>query len=196
MQELEEFKETAHEELKKGVETLRDRLFNLMQSFLTKLDLLDAVVYGGLSVLGFDKLPNVFPDVVKLLWGPIALKLATTSSESSFSLKILGTGVEVPVNSQIVGLTMLGYLGFATLPWEEIQKALYDKWWAVANPFTLATKAMLDWRLTGGELGEMDRLKAILGRVFSYGTPAQTIAAAIPLNSFLQGLQAKYGTQS
>lgn len=50
------------------------------------------------------------------LWGSIGLKLACTYvGESSYESSVTLLGVKVPFNSQVVGLTMLGVLGFGAV---------------------------------------------------------------------------------
>lgn len=78
----------------------------------------DLLVYGGLAYLGYSKLPEILDPTIRLLWGPIGLKLATTqTSDSGIGFEVLGTGFKLPVNSQVAGLSMLAVLGFTCLPW-------------------------------------------------------------------------------
>jgi len=112
-------KESFKEILDKGLEAVVDVLKRADVK-----DIAEVAIYGGLAYAGYQApLLGVFPDPIKLMWGPVALKLATTPTYGGeFTLGI--KGVEVPVNSQIAGLTMLSLLGFASLPWGELPKAM------------------------------------------------------------------------
>lgn len=79
------------------------------ESVKTPTELMKVVTKIGLGYLG----ANAFKHWTGWLYGMLAYDLATTpvTGESNFGVKILGSGVEIPINSQVVGITMLGVLG-------------------------------------------------------------------------------------
>lgn len=99
---------------------------NGLISLLEGTDKTDLVIYGGLGYLSMAKLAPIDAPLddklLAFLYGPIALKLATApvSSGGELGVDILGTGFNIPVNSQVVGLVMLAALGIAILPWNEL----------------------------------------------------------------------------
>jgi len=109
----------------------REDLINKFNEILPKLNVIakhfkevaEGSILALLGYMGLTTLP--FHPFLAVLWGPIGLKLATTSGGyGHISLGFKGLGVKIPVNSQIAGLIMLSMLGFYTLPWEEL-----EKWW-------------------------------------------------------------------
>lgn len=119
-------KHRISKELPKDFRELADSAidhFGTMLDNMKFLDLVDVAIYAGLAKLGYDKLPEILPVEIRLLWGPLAFKLATTSSVGNgVEAEFLGFAVKMPINSQVVGLSMLASLGFATLPWADLGK--------------------------------------------------------------------------
>lgn len=112
--------------LPKDFQQIADSAINHIGTLIDNTDVpevLDVAIYSGLAYLSYNLLAkDESPLKIKLssaLYGPIALKLATTSSSGGgLEVKILGSGVTIPVNSQSVGLFMLGTLGVvAGLDW-------------------------------------------------------------------------------
>ena len=180
------------EEIKKskGVNLAR----NIMQRAASNSEkTMNVIVNGGLAYLGVTQLANLklpdgetlFPWWLRFLWGPIALKLATTPVNSEgFELGILG--VSFPVNAQVAGLGMLAALGFASLPWEaigdEIRKPIVQT--------KRSTKAYADTQtnyplvMTPEEKSELERLQI---KVFTMmlGTPQDLYNANVELQTYI-----------
>lgn len=134
-------------------EPKKDKIEDRIASLFSKLqftDIVDATIYAGLSYLGEDKLPKAIPLAVRLMWGPVALKLATTpASLTEVGINFLGSGIDVPVGPSIAGLTMLAILGFNCLPWgnlgaqfNEAQSSTENTWKYVLEIHSLAENVL------------------------------------------------------
>lgn len=101
-------------------EKIKDVLSEAVKAVLQNPDWL---VYGGLAYIGYTSKLRLLDAVsgvpVSLLFGPVALKLATTDAGDT-GVKLGLGGIEMPVNSQVMGMAMLAALGIAKLPWDQL----------------------------------------------------------------------------
>lgn len=127
IQQLADRIESNRKEIKEGLEEKKDQFIELVKSFVAGMEPTKAALHTILAILGYQNLPDSWPDLLKIAWGPVGIELAKSpAGESTLGINILGSGIEFPVNSQIAGLTMLTYLGFECLPWENVQDSIYD----------------------------------------------------------------------
>ena len=162
----------------------------------------NALAYGGLAAIGYVKLPDLAKEsprwgdkaastIVRLLWGPVGLKLATTAGGAEVQVGIPGiAGLGFPVNSQIAGLIMLAGLGFACVPWEGFAKeiqAQIDDTKDAAQHYADVDKLPL----TDEERAEKMRLMIAVSMAMM-GTPDDLYAANEALRQYCIMLQEKY----
>jgi hypothetical protein len=84
-------------------------------------------IYIGLAYQGYSTIgKQTKNDMLGVLWGPVALKLATTPTMGDSGVSVNIFGARFPVNSQVAGLMMLSALGFASMPWDEISAEMHE----------------------------------------------------------------------
>jgi len=102
-----------------------NRVVDFIKTTVSAPDVGDLFVYLGIAYVSYDKFHSIIGDIPSLLYGPVAVKLATTPTYGGGAgVKILGSGIEIPVNSQVCGMAMLSVLGLALLPWKELMDFL------------------------------------------------------------------------
>lgn len=155
---------------------------------------LDVAIYAGLAELGLTRLPESLPWEVRALWGPVALKLATTTTSGGgdVGFTIAGTGIKIPANSQTAGLSMLAVLGFASLPWGDLGKKFEAEIKTTHDAFAGAD-ALDSLPLTPEERTTLFNLRGLLASA-TLGTEEDLRNAQNRLNEFVQVMLEKYRT--
>jgi hypothetical protein len=98
-----------------------DDLKRLIGEFFTKdpVKMVELLAIGSIS---FEKLnPIIKNPLISFMFGPVSFALATTPNYGGTAgIEFFGTGLQIPMNSETVGLIGLGFLGLASLPWQDL----------------------------------------------------------------------------
>lgn len=119
----------------RGVGDITKKISSIVDKLLDKTDLTELLINGGLAYAGIEYLPNI-PGLenvgfMRALYGPIAYKLATTPASGS-EVSVMWGAVQVPLNSQMIGMLMLASLGFCGVlnemmpAYKEFQDGIYS----------------------------------------------------------------------
>lgn len=111
----------------------------------------DLAICSGLGYISYKVFHKILGDVPAAIYGPLAYKLATTSSRGD-NLSVTLLGVSIPYNSQSVGLTMLASLGIVPLI-----EGMYSH-------IEQASKEAYEDMERAVDAGECERLKNVTGR--------------------------------
>jgi hypothetical protein len=171
-----------------------DDLLRTIKDFLTK-DPVKMTELLAVGMISHNKLNPIIKDsIVSFMYGVIGLELATTPNYGGGAgVEIAGTGLQIPLNSETVGLIMLATIGLAALPWQDLTNfiaGLQSERQNTGQAFAYAD-SVEQLPLTADEKAQLQILRNQVASA-TLGTQADLATANANLTTYCNTLMDKY----